>query len=115
MSKTVRPSGISGASDGRSEEKKTEKLKGFNIVWSKLPHISWYQLRLSILGGYCCFISGLWATYPNFAQYKPPTRCQTAFDIDSQAYFTMLTYEILRELLENILSLIILAGQKSII
>lgn len=91
MSKAVRPAGTSNASNESSGEKTTEKdLKGFNIVWSKLPHISWYQLRLSILGGYCCFISGLWATYPNFAQYKPPTRCQTIFDLDHKAYFPVL-------------------------
>ena len=94
MSKPVRPSGTSGRSNESLKEngtektsEKNEKLKGFNIVWSKLPHISFYQLRLSIFGGYCCFISGLWATYPNFAQYKPPTRCQTAFDIDPKACF----------------------------
>ena len=105
MSKSVRPTENSG--DESFEEKKTDQLKGFNIVWSKLPHISWYQLRLSILGGYCCFISGLWATYPNFAQYKPPTRCQTAFDIDPQAYFAMLRNEIVKKLWENMISLAI--------
>ena len=79
MSRSVKPSESSDSSEN------DEKLKGFNVVWSKLPHISLYQLRLSILGGYCCFISGLWATYPNFAQYKPPTRCQTVFDMDPKA------------------------------
>ena len=66
--------------DTTKSKDKSEELKGFNVVWKKLPHISLYQVRLSVLGGYCCFISGLWATYPNFAQYKPPTRCQTVFD-----------------------------------
>ena len=66
--------------DTPKSKDKNDELKGFNVVWKKLPHISWYQVRLSVLGGYCCFISGLWATYPNFAQYKPPTRCKTVFD-----------------------------------
>ena len=39
-----------------------------------------YQARISGLAGYVAFVGGFMAIYPVFAQYKPPTRCATAFD-----------------------------------
>jgi len=37
-------------------------------------------MMISATAGYCCIINGLWAMYPNFAQYKVPARCHSVFD-----------------------------------
>ena len=53
---------------------------GFDKIWTELPHISVYQLRIFGVAGYIAMMGGFMAMYPVFAQYKPPTRCQTVFD-----------------------------------
>ena len=83
MSKN-RASGSDTESASSSDEKNTRV--GFNRVWAKLPHISLYQMSISATAGYCCMINGLWAMYPNFAQYKTPARCQSVFDGSDTGY-----------------------------
>lgn len=39
------------------------------------------------MAGYVSFLAGFTALYPVFAQYKPPTRCQTIFDIETKFEF----------------------------
>ena len=60
-----------------------DELTGFDKIWTELPHISAYQVRISGVAGYLAIMGGFMAIYPVFAQYKPPTRCQTVFDANT--------------------------------
>ena len=70
FSKIMSKNRVSGDSTSNSSSEEKGDYAGFNRIWSKMPHISWYQMMISATAGYCCIINGLWAMYPNFAQYK---------------------------------------------
>ena len=68
----------------------------FDDIWTKLPHISAYQVRLLICVGYVGFIGGFMAIYPVFAQFKPDIRCETIFD--TEPGFEFLTFDEVKSL-----------------
>ena len=76
-----------------------EELSEFDKIWNILPHISSYQIRISGLAGYGAFVTGFMGIYPVFAQYKPPTRCETVFDKNFTDY--NLTWNQIHELTSN--------------
>ena len=53
---------------------------GLDYLWERLPHISFYQLRITGMASYASVLGGFLAIYPVFAQYTPPYRCETVFD-----------------------------------
>ena len=69
-----------GELSNESDKLESKAETGFNRVWTKLPHISLYQLIVSATAGWSCIINGLWSMYPNFAQFKTPARCHSVFD-----------------------------------
>jgi OCT family organic cation transporter-like MFS transporter 4/5 len=52
----------------------------FDEIWNHLPHASFYQMRILSFAGYLGIVAGFMAIYPVFAQYAPPSRCETVFD-----------------------------------
>ena len=44
--------------------------KGFDRVWDRLPHISWYQFRITTLPSVASLVGGFMSIYPVFAQFK---------------------------------------------
>ena len=50
-------------------EEQQEK-KGFDRVWDRLPHISWYQFRITTLPSVASLVGGFMSIYPVFAQFK---------------------------------------------
>ncbi|CAG5081482.1 Oidioi.mRNA.OKI2018_I69.PAR.g9888.t1.cds [Oikopleura dioica] len=57
-----------------------DSKSGFDLVWDRLPHLSWYQFRITAVGGVASLAGGFMSMYPVFAQYTPPYRCTSAFD-----------------------------------
>ena len=76
-----------------------DEPSGFDKIWTVLPHISIYQARIAGMAGYVAFIAGFMGIYPVFAQYKPPTRCETVFDKNFTDY--NLTWNQIHELTSN--------------
>lgn len=69
---------------------------GTDFLWERLPHISIYQLRITGTASYAAVFGGLMTTFPVFAQYTPPFRCETAFDNNKE--FSWLTWEQIKSL-----------------
>ncbi|CAG5108274.1 Oidioi.mRNA.OKI2018_I69.chr1.g3718.t1.cds [Oikopleura dioica] len=83
------------------EEEKAQLIsakekRGIDYLWEKLPHFSWYQLRITAMAGYSAVIGGFMAVYPVFAQLKPPHRCQT--ELDKRDGFSWLSWEEIKAL-----------------
>ena len=64
---------------------------GLDYLWERLPHISFYQLRITGMASYASVLGGFLAIYPVFAQYTPPYRCKTVFDNNEE--FSWLTWK----------------------
>ncbi|CBY40770.1 unnamed protein product, partial [Oikopleura dioica] len=66
----------------KEEEKfvKEKEKKGFDHVWERLPHISFYQFWITTFPSVSSLMGGFMSIYPVFAQYKPPYRCQNGLD-----------------------------------
>ena len=63
---------------------------GFDIVWSHVPHVSYYQIGLTVFVSFTMFISGLWLVLPVFTHYTPAFTCQGSElgDFDQQCHST---------------------------
>ncbi|CBY43176.1 unnamed protein product [Oikopleura dioica] len=64
----------------KEEEQFVKEKKGFDHVWERLPHISFYQFWITTFPSVSSLMGGFMSIYPVFAQYKPPYRCQNGLD-----------------------------------
>merc|ERR1719431_845350 len=74
----------------------SSEIGGFDIVWTKLKHISVYQFALVCGVSLLAIPAGLWTLWGVFGFYNPEKyRCETELDTNSQ----LLTFDEIGRLL----------------
>jgi len=58
----------------KEEEQFVKEKKGFDHVWERLPHISFYQFWITTFPSVSSLMGGFMSIYPVFAQYKVQIR-----------------------------------------